>query len=82
MNHVSNYKNGLDKVNSFDTIDVQYAIVFNTDDDTDTIKASFGIKNLFDEAPPRVIDGANFSYDSKQHSPLGRTLYMSLRFQY
>ena len=82
MNHVSNYKNGLDKVNSFDTIDVQYAIVFNTDDDTDTIKASFGIKNLLDEAPPRVIDGANFSYDSKQHSPLGRTLYMSLRFQY
>ena len=82
MNYVSSYKNVMDDVNSYKTIDAQYTVVLDSDGDADTIKLSVGIKNLLDEEPPRVIDGANYSYDAKQHSPLGRSLYLKAKFQF
>jgi iron complex outermembrane receptor protein len=82
MNYVSSYKNVADDVDSYKTIDAQYAVVFDSDGDADTIKLSIGVKNLLDEDPPRVIDGANYSYDAKQHSPLGRSLYLKVKFQF
>ena len=82
MNYVSSYKNVTDDVNSYKTIDAQYTVVLDSDGDADTIKLSVGVKNLLDEEPPRVIDGANYSYDAKQHSPLGRSLYLNAKFQF
>ena len=82
MNYVSGYKNVLDDIDSYKTIDAQYTVILDSDGDADSIKLSFGIKNLLDEEPPRVLDGANYSYDAKQHSPLGRSLYLKAKFQF
>lgn len=69
------------KIDSFSTVDAQYSINFGISDSTDAV-LSLGVKNLFDEEPPRVYDAANFSYDPKQHSPLGRVYYARAKFQF
>ena len=48
----------------------------------DALGMALGIKNLTDEKPPRVSDSANFSYDPKQHSPLGRVFYVKAKYNF
>ncbi|MFT5612610.1 MAG: iron complex outermembrane receptor protein, partial [Polaribacter sp.] len=69
------------KIDSFSTVDAQYSINFGISETTEAV-LSLGVKNLFDEEPPRVYDAANFSYDPKQHSPLGRVYYARAKFQF
>jgi iron complex outermembrane receptor protein len=68
-------------IDSFSTVDAQYSYNFAISDNADAV-LSLGIKNMFDEEPPRVYDAANFSYDAKQHSPLGRVYYARAKFQF
>jgi iron complex outermembrane receptor protein len=48
--------------------------------DSSDINLALGVKNATDKNPPRVYDGANLSYDPKQHSPLGRVFYASVTY--
>jgi len=65
-------------IDSYTTADAQYGFkVMN-----DALGLSLGIKNLPDEKPPRVSDSANFSYDPKQHSPLGRVFYLKAKYSF
>ena len=55
---------------------------FATGIDGHNLAISVGAKNLLDEQPPRVIDGANYSFDPKQHSAIGRALYLKANYQF
>ncbi|WP_299594649.1 TonB-dependent receptor [uncultured Microbulbifer sp.] len=70
-------------VDSFVTLDTQYSqrFAFGLSDDAETT-LSVGIQNLLDEAPPRAYNGANLSYDPKQHSPLGRVFYARAKYNF
>jgi iron complex outermembrane receptor protein len=65
-------------IDSYTTIDGQYGVKIADD----ALGLSVGIKNLTDEKPPRVSDAANFSYDPKQHSPLGRVFYVKAKYSF
>lgn len=90
VNYVSGYKHNLtvpddesQDIDAFLTVDVQYRVNFSLGmigDDEAVL--SIGVKNLFDEEPPRVYDGANLSYDPKQHNPLGRVLYAKVKYRF
>jgi len=41
---------------------------------------TLGMTNAFDEEVPLVYDAANWSYDSKQHDPRGRMVYVGLKY--
>jgi len=72
-----------DTIDSYVTVDGQYGIGFGeTKDGNHKFGLTFGVKNLFDQGPPRVFDGTNFSYDPKQHSPLGRTFYAKAKARF
>ncbi|MBB3169115.1 TonB-dependent receptor [Simiduia aestuariiviva] len=74
VNYTASYKNDDDTVDSFAPVDLQYQYAMDLNDATATI--SVGAINLFDEQPPFVVDGANFSYDPKHHDPRGRIFYV------
>lgn len=84
INHVSSYKTTIDlsalpsesqTIDAFTTVDAQYSVIFDVTQNSEAI-LTLGIKNLFDEEPPRVFNGyGNLSYDPKQHNPLGRVIY-------
>jgi len=90
LNYISSYETTREvpagesqNIDSYVTLDANYSINLPlgfTDDSETTL--TFGIKNLLDEEPPRVYDAANYSYDPKQHSPLGRTLYAKAKFRF
>ena len=82
VNYISSYKNGDDNIDSYTSVDAQYGMTLATGIDDHNLSLSFGAKNLLDEEPPRVLDGANYSYDPKQHSPLGRALYVKANYQF
>ena len=65
-------------ISSYTTADAQYGFKVMED----ALGLSVGVKNLTDEKPPRVSDSANFSYDPKQHSPLGRVFYMKAKYSF
>jgi len=65
-------------IDSYTTADAQYGFKVMED----ALGLSVGVKNLTDEKPPRVSDSANFSYDPKQHSPLGRVFYMKAQYSF
>ncbi len=77
---VSSYKNIDENIDAYTSIDAQYSFYLSNTFEKGEISISFGVKNLFDERPPRVNDGGNFSYDSKQHSPLGRIFFAQLGY--
>ncbi|MAH73504.1 MAG: TonB-dependent receptor [Cellvibrionales bacterium TMED49] len=77
---VSSYKNVNEDIDAYTSIDAKYSFYVSNASDKGEISISFGVKNLFDELPPRVNDGGNFSYDSKQHSPLGRIFFAQLGY--
>lgn len=68
------------KIDSWTTVDLQYTYNFAFSDSEALL--SFGAKNVFDEEPPRVFDGANFSYDAKQHDPRGRMYYARVKYAF
>lgn len=84
INHVSSYKTTIDlsalpsesqTIDAFTSVDAQYSVIFDVTQNSEAI-LTLGIKNLFDEEPPRVFNGyGNLSYDPKQHNPLGRVIY-------
>jgi iron complex outermembrane receptor protein len=65
-------------IDSWRTIDASYNYNFNIGDSQAVL--TIGGKNLTDEEAPRVYDGANFSYDPKQHDPRGRIYYARVKF--
>ena len=85
INYISDYQHSQPvpagetmTISSYTTADAQYG--FKVMDDA--LGLSVGVKNLTDEKPPRVSDSANFSYDPKQHSPLGRVFYMKAKYSF
>jgi iron complex outermembrane receptor protein len=83
--YVSDYKTTRDvppgesaKIDDWTTLDLQYT--YNLDFDNSGMVFSLGVKNVFDEEPPRVYDAANFSYDPKHHDPRGRVYYARVKY--
>ncbi len=74
VNYTSSYDNGDDSIDSHAPVELQYQYRFNVAEGE--AKLTAGIINLFDEEPPFVVDGANFSYDPKHHDPRGRVFYV------
>jgi iron complex outermembrane receptor protein len=66
-------------IDDWTTLDLQYGYRMDVGDSSD-INLALGVKNATDKNPPRVYDGANLSYDPKQHSPLGRVFYASVTY--
>jgi iron complex outermembrane recepter protein len=74
VNYTSSYDNGDDTIESYAPVELQYQLSFDVQQSQASI--SIGSINLFDEEPPFVVDGANFSYDPKHHDPRGRIFYL------
>lgn len=71
-----------DTIDAMTTVDAQYSATFGMTEDSDAV-LTFGIKNLFDEEPPRAyINTGQLSYDPKQHNPLGRVYYARVKFAF
>ena len=68
------YSNSID---SMLTWDVQYGFEFDLSQATTAL--TVGLLNATDEAPPRVWDAANFSYDPRQHDARGRMAYVNVK---
>ena len=66
-------------IDDLTTLDLQYGYRMDVGDSSE-INLALGVKNATDKNPPRVYDGANLSYDPKQHSPLGRVFYASVTY--
>ena len=69
-----------DKIDAFMTVDMQYRYLAELGDDQ--AEVTFGVINMFDEAPPEVYDAANFSYDPKHHDPRGRLVYVRAAYTF
>ncbi|MEP5567692.1 MAG: TonB-dependent receptor [Halioglobus sp.] len=67
-------------IDSWTTVDLQYA--YNLQLDNSEAVFTLGVKNVFDEEPPAVYDGVNFSYDPKQHDPRGQVLYARVKYRF
>ena len=80
VNYVSSYDNGTTEIASFAPVDIQYQYAFDIGDDQATV--TLGLINAFDEDPPFVVDGANFSYDPKHHDPRGQLFYVRASYQF
>ncbi|MEP2652387.1 MAG: TonB-dependent receptor [Paraglaciecola sp.] len=89
VNYISSYETAIAlpenesaKIDSFTTVDTQYSATFGITEESEAT-ITLGIKNLLDEAPPRVFNGfGNLSYDPKQHSPLGRVFFAKAKFAF
>jgi len=64
-------------IDSFTTWDFQYNYEFSINQAT--ARVTVGVLNLTDEEPSQVWDGANFSYDPRQHDARGRMPYLTLK---
>ncbi|MFK7730934.1 MAG: TonB-dependent receptor plug domain-containing protein [Pseudomonadales bacterium] len=67
-------------IDSWITVDLQYAYNFEIGDSEAVV--TFGLKNVFDEEPPVVYDGVNFSYDPKHHDPRGQLFYVRGKYRF
>lgn len=81
--HVASYENdvSLEKINSFNTIDLQYEMEFNESSILAVSGAiTAGVVNITDKAPPFVnIAG---SYDPRTGDPRGRRAYLKLKVRF
>lgn len=89
INYISSYEHNQpvpetesQTIDSFVTADIQYRATLSGLSEDDSTAVSIGVTNLFDQAPPRVYDGANLSYDPKQHNPLGRVIYAKIKYNF
>ena len=65
------------KIDDFVTVDFNYT--YDTNWNNYDLKLSAGLKNAFDEEPPLVWEGVNFSYDPKHHDARGRMVYVGFK---
>ena len=65
----------------YETLDLNFRVRLSKINESQR-SIGLGIRNLFNEQPPRVNDAANLSYDPKQHDPLGRVIYASFNYQF
>ncbi|MDG1165324.1 MAG: TonB-dependent receptor [Porticoccaceae bacterium] len=89
VHHITDYQHSQtvpatesQSIDSYTTVDGQYGITMAAGADDGELMLSVGVKNMFDEKPPRVYDSANYSFDSKQHSPLGRVYYVKANYSF
>ncbi len=75
MNYVSSYDNGGSQIESYAPVEMQYQYRLGLGGSSEAT-VSLGMINVFNEEPPFVADGANFSYDPKHHDPRGRLIYV------
>ncbi len=69
--------------NSEDTISAQeYVDITASYDVNDTMRVTFGVKNLLDEEPPIPLGGGNFFGTVSEYDPIGRSLGASLRVRF
>ena len=82
VDYVSSYTNNRqgDTIEAFTPVEIQYRYTIDLKESEATV--SLGVQNLFDEAAPFVADGANFSYDPKQHDPRGRIFYVKATYEF
>ena len=66
------------KIDEFNVLDLNYSYNYEMEDSS--LRLSLGIKNALDEEVPMFYDTANFSYDTRQHDPRGRTIFMGLKY--
>ncbi|MEH6558223.1 MAG: TonB-dependent receptor [Oceanicoccus sp.] len=76
-NPPAGYGNGIDSQLTWDA-QYNYQLALSSVD----TQISVGLLNLTDEEPPQVWDGANFSYDPRQHDARGRMAYLRLKFAF
>ena len=66
------------KIDEFNVLDLKYSYNYEMEDSS--LRLSLGVKNALDEEVPMFYDTANFSYDTRQHDPRGRTVYIGLKY--
>ena len=66
------------KIDEFNVLDLKYSYTFDMEDSS--IKFSLGVKNATDEEAPAFYDTSNFSYDTRQHDPRGRIVFIGLKY--
>ena len=66
------------KIDEFNVLDLKYSYNYEMEDSS--LRLSLGIKNALDEEVPMLYDTANFSYDTRQHDPRGRTIFIGLKY--
>ena len=66
------------KIDEFNVLDLRYSYTFDMEDSS--IRFSLGVKNATDEEVPTFYDTANFSYDTRQHDPRGRMVFIGLKY--
>ena len=66
------------KIDEFNVLDLNYSYNYEMEDSS--LRLSLGIKNALDEEVPMFYDTANFSYDTRQHDPRGRTIFIGLKY--
>jgi len=66
-------------IDDWTTVDLQYSYRFDLFEASQA-QITLGLKNAFDEEPPRVFDGVNTSYDPKHHDPRGRVYYVNASY--
>jgi len=71
------YSNNIESQLTWDA-QYNYQLALNSVD----TQISVGVLNLTDEKPPQAWDGANFSYDPRQHDARGRLAYLRLKFAF
>ena len=81
INLINYYYNAKVKVNSYETLDLNFRVRLSKINESQSTIA-VGVRNLFNEQPPTVNDAANLSYDPKQHDPLGRVIYVNFNYQF
>ena len=66
------------KIDEFNVLDLKYSYNYEMEDSS--LRLSLGVKNALDEEVPMFYDTANFSYDTRQHDPRGRTIFIGLKY--
>ena len=66
------------KIDEFNVLDLKYSYTFDMEDSS--IQFSLGVKNATDEEAPAFYDTSNFSYDTRQHDPRGRIVFIGLKY--
>ena len=77
LSNTAKLKGFTQKIDEWFSVDFQYNYSFDIDDSQ--IRLTLGSINILDEDPPLVFDAANFSYDSRQHDPRGRIMYVGVK---
>ncbi|TQV78741.1 hypothetical protein FKG94_12005 [Exilibacterium tricleocarpae] len=78
VRYIDSYENDQSddfEVDSFTSVDLNYAYELPWDDDGELLIFKLGARNLFDVDPPSLGDGVRPAYDDRVHDVRGRILY-------